>query len=158
VFAYALRVLCDPGFAFAKHIQEAIWTSRSGEGLFPFQTESVQKAVSVSGLEKPGTGQGRKDAGSTLVGRGLRPPGKGAFFCVLGHLPHGPSLWPGAAVQAQHMDWLHLPIADYSVPCPAFETLWAMHGPGLRARHRAGAIETPQLAYVMALPPVPPQA
>ena len=44
----------------------------------------------------------------------------------------------GAAVQAHGMDWLHLPIPDVPVPGPDFEALWAVHGPGLRARLRAG--------------------
>lgn len=41
------------------------------------------------------------------------------------------------AVQ-RHMDWLHLPIADVSVPGPAFEQAWEAHGAGLRARLRDG--------------------
>jgi ADP-ribosyl-[dinitrogen reductase] hydrolase len=36
------------------------------------------------------------------------------------------------------MDWLHLPIRDVSVPDAAFEDAWQCHGPGLRARLRAG--------------------
>jgi len=104
----------------------------------------------------------------------------------------------GAEVARRHMDWLHLPIADVSVPGPAFDARWAEVGEGLRARLRdgfnvlvhckgglgragtiaarllielgvapdeavrrvravrPGAIETPeQLAYVLALQPVP---
>ena len=44
----------------------------------------------------------------------------------------------GAEVVARHMDWLHLPIADVSVPGPAFEARWAEVGEGLRARLRVG--------------------
>jgi ADP-ribosyl-[dinitrogen reductase] hydrolase len=44
----------------------------------------------------------------------------------------------GAEVVARHMDWLHLPIADVSVPGTAFETRWAEVGEGLRARLRDG--------------------
>lgn len=36
------------------------------------------------------------------------------------------------------MDWLHLPIADVSVPGEDFERAWQVHGPGLRARLRDG--------------------
>lgn len=38
----------------------------------------------------------------------------------------------------RHMDWLHLPIADVSVPGREFEEAWQVHGPGLRARLRDG--------------------
>lgn len=44
----------------------------------------------------------------------------------------------GDAVRARHMDWLHLPIRDVSVPSPAFETSWKAAGEGLRARLRDG--------------------
>ncbi len=44
----------------------------------------------------------------------------------------------GAEVRARHMDWLHLPIADVSVPDASFERLWAHAGEGLRSRLRAG--------------------
>jgi ADP-ribosyl-[dinitrogen reductase] hydrolase len=44
----------------------------------------------------------------------------------------------GEAARANHMDWLHLPIRDVSVPEVAFEDAWQRHGPGLRARLRAG--------------------
>ncbi|WP_221234573.1 ADP-ribosylglycohydrolase family protein [Sphingomonas aerophila] len=44
----------------------------------------------------------------------------------------------GDAVRARHMDWLHLPIRDVSVPTAAFETAWAELGPSLRSRLRAG--------------------
>ncbi len=44
----------------------------------------------------------------------------------------------GAEVVARHMDWLHLPIRDASVPGPAFEARWAEVGEGLRARLRDG--------------------
>ena len=44
----------------------------------------------------------------------------------------------GDAVQAQHMDWLHLSIRDVDVPGPAFEAAWVRAGEGLRDRLRAG--------------------
>lgn len=44
----------------------------------------------------------------------------------------------GAEVRARHMDWLHVPIPDVSVPAAAFERLWVRDGEGLRARLRAG--------------------
>jgi ADP-ribosyl-[dinitrogen reductase] hydrolase len=44
----------------------------------------------------------------------------------------------GAEVAARHLDWLHLPIADVSVPGPAFEAAWAQVGESLRARLRDG--------------------
>ena len=44
----------------------------------------------------------------------------------------------GEAVRANHMDLLHLPIRDVSVPDGTFEDAWQRHGPGLRARLRAG--------------------
>ncbi len=44
----------------------------------------------------------------------------------------------GAEVRARHMDWLHLPIVDVSVPDAGFERLWVDAGEGLRARLRAG--------------------
>ena len=31
----------------------------------------------------------------------------------------------GVEVEARHMDWLHLPIPDVSVPGPGFEMAWA---------------------------------
>lgn len=45
----------------------------------------------------------------------------------------------GAEVQRRHMDWLHLPIRDVSVPDAAFEADWTAVAPGLRARLRDGA-------------------
>lgn len=45
----------------------------------------------------------------------------------------------GEEVRRRHMDWLHLPISDYSVPFPAFEKEWVEAGEGLRARLRDGA-------------------
>lgn len=45
----------------------------------------------------------------------------------------------GAAVQQRGMAWLHLPIADYSVPTPAFEQQWLQHGAEIRALLRGGA-------------------
>ena len=44
----------------------------------------------------------------------------------------------GEVVRRHHMEWLHLPIRDVDVPSPAFETVWATAGEGLRARLRAG--------------------
>ena len=44
----------------------------------------------------------------------------------------------GTEVARRHMDWLHLPIPDVTVPGPAFERLWAEAGPGVRARLRDG--------------------
>jgi protein tyrosine phosphatase (PTP) superfamily phosphohydrolase (DUF442 family) len=45
----------------------------------------------------------------------------------------------GQAVAARGMAWLHLPIADYSVPTEAFEQQWAKQGQAVRALLRAGA-------------------
>lgn len=44
----------------------------------------------------------------------------------------------GTEVRARHMEWLHLPIADVSVPDAGFEQLWVQAGEGLRNRLRAG--------------------
>jgi ADP-ribosyl-[dinitrogen reductase] hydrolase len=44
----------------------------------------------------------------------------------------------GDAVRDRHMDWLHLPIRDVSVPCSRFEAAWHVAGSGLRDRLRAG--------------------
>ncbi|WP_445191814.1 ADP-ribosylglycohydrolase family protein [Sphingomonas sp. Tas61C01] len=44
----------------------------------------------------------------------------------------------GQAVRHAHMDWLHLPIRDVSVPSIAFEKSWREVGPGIRSRLRAG--------------------
>jgi ADP-ribosyl-[dinitrogen reductase] hydrolase len=44
----------------------------------------------------------------------------------------------GEQVRRQQMDWLHLPIADVSVPCERFEQQWQEAGAGLRARLRGG--------------------
>ena len=44
----------------------------------------------------------------------------------------------GAAVEAAHMSWLHLPIRDVSRPGPAFEEQWARVGPLLRSQLRCG--------------------
>lgn len=44
----------------------------------------------------------------------------------------------GEETGRRHMDWLHLPIRDVSVPGTEFEQLWQAHGPGLRARVRDG--------------------
>jgi ADP-ribosyl-[dinitrogen reductase] hydrolase len=44
----------------------------------------------------------------------------------------------GEHLRKQHIEWLHLPIRDVSVPCGWFEADWEQHGEGLRARLRAG--------------------
>jgi ADP-ribosyl-[dinitrogen reductase] hydrolase len=44
----------------------------------------------------------------------------------------------GAEVAERHMEWIHLPIRDVSVPGVAFEHAWKLHGPGIRARLRDG--------------------
>ncbi|WP_237153300.1 ADP-ribosylglycohydrolase family protein [Oryzibacter oryziterrae] len=44
----------------------------------------------------------------------------------------------GREVERRHMAWLHLPIADVTAPGAAFEALWHVHGPGIRARLRDG--------------------
>ena len=44
----------------------------------------------------------------------------------------------GEEVRRRHIQWLHLPIADVSVPGPAFEAAWVEAGEGLRARLRDG--------------------
>jgi ADP-ribosyl-[dinitrogen reductase] hydrolase len=44
----------------------------------------------------------------------------------------------GEAVRARHMEWLHLPIRDVSVPDASFESAWQAHGASLRSRLRAG--------------------
>lgn len=45
----------------------------------------------------------------------------------------------GEGVRARHMDWLHLPIVDGSIPDEGFEGRWGGVGEGLRARLRNGA-------------------
>ena len=44
----------------------------------------------------------------------------------------------GAEVRARHMDWLHLPITNISVPGEPFERQWDRAGAGLRGRLRSG--------------------
>lgn len=44
----------------------------------------------------------------------------------------------GAAVAANHMDWIHAPVTDGSTPDGAFEASWVDLGEGLRDRLRAG--------------------
>ncbi len=44
----------------------------------------------------------------------------------------------GAETERRHMDWLHLPIVDVSVPDAAFERQWRTAGEGLRGRLRTG--------------------
>src|SRR5438105_875711 len=34
----------------------------------------------------------------------------------------------GQEIAERHMDWLHLPIPDVSIPGPEFEAEWAQHG------------------------------
>ena len=45
----------------------------------------------------------------------------------------------GTQVRARAMEWHPLPIADYSVPTPAFEARWQAEGRGIRAALRGGA-------------------
>jgi len=45
----------------------------------------------------------------------------------------------GSEVRRRGLDWLHLPIADYSVPSEAFEQAWRTEGVAVRARLRAGS-------------------
>ena len=44
----------------------------------------------------------------------------------------------GNEVRRRHMHWLHLPIADVSVPGQTFEAAWVEAGDGIRARLRDG--------------------
>lgn len=44
----------------------------------------------------------------------------------------------GRETERRHMQWLHLPIQDVSVPGPAFEAAWKVRGEGVRARLRDG--------------------
>ena len=44
----------------------------------------------------------------------------------------------GAAVEAAHMSWVHLPIRDVSRPGPTFEEQWARVGPLLRSQLQCG--------------------
>ncbi|MCU9838464.1 ADP-ribosylglycohydrolase family protein [Ruegeria sp. WL0004] len=44
----------------------------------------------------------------------------------------------GDAVRKRHMDWMHLPIPDVSVPGPSFERAWTDCGPDLLGRLRCG--------------------
>jgi protein-tyrosine phosphatase len=44
----------------------------------------------------------------------------------------------GSEVKRRGMDWRHLPVADYSVPTPAFERQWEKHGEEIRALLRSG--------------------
>lgn len=44
----------------------------------------------------------------------------------------------GAETARRHMEWLHLPIRDVSVPTATFEAAWGRVGEGLRARLRDG--------------------
>lgn len=41
-------------------------------------------------------------------------------------------------VRQRHMEWMHLPIEDVSVPGAGFETTWAARSEGIRARLRDG--------------------
>lgn len=45
----------------------------------------------------------------------------------------------GSQVLARGMSWLHLPIADVSVPGKSFEAAWSVEGPKLRTTLRDGA-------------------
>ncbi|MEJ6010475.1 ADP-ribosylglycohydrolase family protein [Novosphingobium aquae] len=44
----------------------------------------------------------------------------------------------GDEVRRQHMEWVHLPIADMGTPSSAFERRWCEASPGLHARLRDG--------------------
>jgi hypothetical protein len=44
----------------------------------------------------------------------------------------------GMEVRRRGLDWLHLPIADFSVPTEAFEKQWDEHGPDIRELLRNG--------------------
>lgn len=44
----------------------------------------------------------------------------------------------GTEVVGRHMDWIHMPIEDVSVPGPEFERAWRIHGETIRARLRDG--------------------
>lgn len=44
----------------------------------------------------------------------------------------------GEAIQEKGINWLHLPIADFSIPSQQFEDLWLGHGTELRKRLRLG--------------------
>ncbi|MGE4280880.1 MAG: cyclin-dependent kinase inhibitor 3 family protein [Magnetospirillum sp.] len=44
----------------------------------------------------------------------------------------------GHEVRHHGMEWLHLPIADFSVPDDQFESQWQVHGPTIRAMLRQG--------------------
>lgn len=45
----------------------------------------------------------------------------------------------GREVERRGLVWRHLPIADYSVPTPAFEAQWVIDGAEIRALLRSGA-------------------
>jgi protein-tyrosine phosphatase len=44
----------------------------------------------------------------------------------------------GHEVHRRGMQWMHLPIADFSTPCQDFERKWEGQGPQIRALLRAG--------------------
>ena len=44
----------------------------------------------------------------------------------------------GSAVQSRGLEWIHLPIADGSVPPSSFEKAWETHGKEIRALLRDG--------------------
>lgn len=44
----------------------------------------------------------------------------------------------GHEIRHQGMEWLHLPIADFSIPDDHFEDQWRIHGPAIRALLRGG--------------------
>jgi len=44
----------------------------------------------------------------------------------------------GQEVEKRGIKWLHLPIADYSVPTEIFEQQWQIHGPEVREMLRKG--------------------
>lgn len=44
----------------------------------------------------------------------------------------------GHEIQRQGLDWLHLPIADFSIPDDGFEAQWLVHGRTIRTLLRGG--------------------
>jgi ADP-ribosyl-[dinitrogen reductase] hydrolase len=69
-----------------------------------------------------------RDWGAAAVVTLLQPPELDALSVPL----------LGKEVRRQQLDWLHLPIADVSVPSERFEQQWQEAGAGLRARLRDG--------------------
>lgn len=44
----------------------------------------------------------------------------------------------GHEVHGRGMEWMHLPIADFSTPCQDFERKWVLQGPRVRSLLRSG--------------------